>query len=165
MFSKFQTRSFFSIGRHIKCTSSSWPPSSFLYGYGGSTANSSLWQKTSLAVFLTTAGVASLTIHHVNSSDSHMTKCAAYTNNNSKNNAALAKTGGDVVMLGPTKEKATGILFPNLCNAMTFVGCGVRVKYGFVKVCVCEDVCRCVFVCCYIFNVLCVICDMDEIIM
>ena len=50
--------------------------------------------------------------------------------------AALRKTGGDVVMLGPTEERATGILFPNLCNAMTFVGCGVRVKYGFVKVCV-----------------------------
>ena len=49
--------------------------------------------------------------------------------------AALRKTGGDVVMLGPTEERATGILFPNLCNAMTFVGCGVRVKYGFVKVC------------------------------
>lgn len=48
--------------------------------------------------------------------------------------AALRKTGGDVVMLGPTEERATGILFPNLCNAMTFVGCGVRVKYGFVKV-------------------------------
>jgi hypothetical protein len=25
-------------------------------------------------------------------------------------------------------------LFPRLCNGMTFVGCGVRVKYGFVKV-------------------------------
>lgn len=41
----------------------------------------------------------------------------------------------DAIMLGtPTKEAATGILFPNLCNGMTFVGCGVRVKYGFVKV-------------------------------
>jgi len=37
-------------------------------------------------------------------------------------------------MLGPTKEPTTGILFPNLCNAMTFVGCGVRIKYGFVRV-------------------------------
>lgn len=40
----------------------------------------------------------------------------------------------EVVMLGPTKEKSTGILFPQLCNGMQFVGCGVRVKYGFVKV-------------------------------
>jgi len=37
-------------------------------------------------------------------------------------------------MLGPTKEASTGILFPQLCNGLTFVGCGVRVKYGFVKV-------------------------------
>jgi hypothetical protein len=37
-------------------------------------------------------------------------------------------------MLGPTKEKATGILFPQLCNGYTLVGCGVRVKYGFIKV-------------------------------
>ena len=44
------------------------------------------------------------------------------------------KSGGDVVMLAPTKEPATGILFPRLCNGMQFVGCGVRVKWGFVKV-------------------------------
>ena len=40
----------------------------------------------------------------------------------------------EIIMLGPTKEKSTGILFPQLCNGMQFVGCGVRVKYGFVKV-------------------------------
>ena len=43
-------------------------------------------------------------------------------------------TSGDVLMVGPVKEKATGILFPQLCNGYTLVGCGVRVKYGFVKV-------------------------------
>lgn len=37
-------------------------------------------------------------------------------------------------MLGPKEEPTTGILFPHLCNGMTFVGCGVRIKYGFVKV-------------------------------
>lgn len=37
-------------------------------------------------------------------------------------------------MLSPSKEPATGILFPRLCNGMTLAGCGVRVKYGFVKV-------------------------------
>ena len=46
----------------------------------------------------------------------------------------MNKSGGDVVMLAPTKEPATGILFPRLCNGMQFVGCGVRVKWGFVKV-------------------------------
>lgn len=53
-----------------------------------------------------------------------VTNCGAYN----------PKTGGDIVMIGATKESSTGILFPNLCNAMTFAGCGVRVKYGFVKV-------------------------------
>lgn len=56
------------------------------------------------------------------------THCAAYRDN------SLVKSGGDVVMLGPTREKSTGIMFPQLCNGMTFVGCGVRIKYGFVKV-------------------------------
>lgn len=44
-------------------------------------------------------------------------------------------TGGDVLMVGaPVKEKATGILFPQLCNGYTLVGCGVRVKWGLIKV-------------------------------
>lgn len=42
--------------------------------------------------------------------------------------------GGEPVMLSPSKEPATGILFPRLCNGMTLVGCGVRIKWGFVKV-------------------------------
>lgn len=48
--------------------------------------------------------------------------------------SAAAPLGGEPVMLSPSKEPATGILFPRLCQGMTFVGCGVRVKYGFVKV-------------------------------
>lgn len=43
-------------------------------------------------------------------------------------------TSGDVLMLGPVKEKSTGILFPKLCNGYSLVGTGVRIKYGFVKV-------------------------------
>lgn len=50
------------------------------------------------------------------------------------NSSLLKKTGGEPIMLEAHKEKATGILFPGLCNAMNFVGCGVRIKYGFVKV-------------------------------
>lgn len=34
----------------------------------------------------------------------------------------------------PTKETATGIIFPPNCNGLTFAGCGVRIKYGFIKV-------------------------------
>lgn len=44
-------------------------------------------------------------------------------------------SGGDVLMVGaPIKEKATGIMFPQLCNGMNLVGTGVRVKWGLIKV-------------------------------
>jgi len=43
-------------------------------------------------------------------------------------------TSGDVLMMQPAKEKSTGILFPKLCNGMTLVGTGVRVKWGLIKV-------------------------------
>jgi len=55
-------------------------------------------------------------------------------NTNTTSCSARKGGGGDVLMLEPHKETSSGILFPHLCNAMTFVGCGVRVKYGFVKV-------------------------------
>lgn len=45
-----------------------------------------------------------------------------------------APLGSEPVMLSPKAEEATGILFPRLCNGMTLAGCGVRVKWGFVKV-------------------------------
>ena len=32
------------------------------------------------------------------------------------------------------KEPSTGILFPQLCNGYYLAGCGVRIKYAFVKV-------------------------------
>jgi len=49
--------------------------------------------------------------------------------------AAKIPTGGDVIQMGtPVKERATGIMFPQLCNGYTLVGCGVRIKYAFVKV-------------------------------
>uniref|UniRef100_A0A7S3L7L1 Chalcone isomerase domain-containing protein n=1 Tax=Amphora coffeiformis TaxID=265554 RepID=A0A7S3L7L1_9STRA len=49
--------------------------------------------------------------------------------------AASMPLGGDIISAGkPVKEKATGILFPALCNGYYFAGCGVRIKYGFVKV-------------------------------
>ena len=49
--------------------------------------------------------------------------------------APIPALGGDVISTGtPVKEKATGILFPQLCNGFYLAGCGVRIKYGFVKV-------------------------------
>ena len=49
--------------------------------------------------------------------------------------AASMPLGGDIISSGkPVKEKATGILFPALCNGYYLAGCGVRIKYGFVKV-------------------------------
>ena len=52
--------------------------------------------------------------------------------------SAAARLGAEPTMLSPATEPKTGILFPRLCNGMTFVGCGVRVKYGFVKVRYCS---------------------------
>ena len=50
-------------------------------------------------------------------------------------NAVRLPFSGDVLTVGtPTKEPQTGILFPPLCNAMSLVGVGVRIKYLFVKV-------------------------------
>jgi hypothetical protein len=62
---------------------------------------------------------------------------AASQNNNNKNAhcAARVPSSGDVLSVGKiTKEPATGISFPELCNGMTLAGVGVRIKYVFVKV-------------------------------
>jgi hypothetical protein len=49
--------------------------------------------------------------------------------------AARVPSSGDVLSVGKiTKEPATGISFPELCNGMTLAGVGVRIKYVFVKV-------------------------------
>jgi hypothetical protein len=59
------------------------------------------------------------------------------TSNSTSNTLLDARipSSGDIISAGtPAKEPATGILFPQLCNGYSFVGCGVRVKYGFVKV-------------------------------
>lgn len=62
----------------------------------------------------------------------------AYAQQQHENRSALAAripSSGDVINAGmPTKEKATGIAFPALCNGFTLAGTGVRVKYVFVKV-------------------------------
>jgi len=44
-------------------------------------------------------------------------------------------SGLPVIMAGDAVEEAdTGIMFPPMCNGFTFAGCGVRIKYVFVKV-------------------------------
>eukprot|EP00986_Skeletonema_menzelii_P007707 scaffold3044_cov161-Skeletonema_menzelii.AAC.5 len=58
-----------------------------------------------------------------------------YTSRNDLSQCSVTpQLGAEPTMLSPATEPKTGILFPRLCNGMTFVGCGVRVKYGFVKV-------------------------------
>lgn len=57
-----------------------------------------------------------------------------YNNSTAVAQCSAAPLGAEPVMLSPTKEEATGILFPSLCNGMSLAGCGVRVKWGFVKV-------------------------------
>mmetsp|Transcript_25401 Transcript_25401/g.41726 ORF Transcript_25401/g.41726 Transcript_25401/m.41726 type:complete len:267 (-) Transcript_25401:298-1098(-) len=57
------------------------------------------------------------------------------TNNNFAACAAKVPTSGDVLSVGKiTKEPATGISFPELCNGLSLAGVGVRIKYVFVKV-------------------------------
>jgi hypothetical protein len=63
------------------------------------------------------------------------TAAACYQDDHFASLAAAYPTSGDVVMVGsPTAEKATGILFSPLCNGLSLVGTGVRIKYVFVKV-------------------------------
>ena len=72
-----------------------------------------------------TALLLAATCLHANKSD---------VDSSSSAQCSAAPLGVEPGMLSPSKEPATGILFPKLCNGMTFAGCGVRVKYGFVKV-------------------------------
>lgn len=59
----------------------------------------------------------------------------SHDNTTTSLDAAKLPLSGDIIGVGaPVKEKATGILFPNMCNAMTLVGTGVRVKYYVAKV-------------------------------
>jgi hypothetical protein len=87
---------------------------------------------TATAILLTTALLYSSIINNDNASNN---------NHHESSSAAAACSapprqllGAEPTMLSPATEPKTGILFPRLCNGMTFVGCGVRVKYGFVKV-------------------------------
>jgi len=44
-------------------------------------------------------------------------------------------TASSVIMLGePVREPETGLMFPPMVNGFNFMGCGVRIKFGFVKV-------------------------------
>ena len=89
-----------------------------------SSSPSSLQSSASLLVVTAaTATYLYVTGNTINVADAPTVQCSA-----------AAPLGGEPVMLSPSKEPATGILFPRLCQGMTFVGCGVRVKYGFVKV-------------------------------
>ena len=77
---------------------------------------------TSTVAAVTAATAAAITLPNTNKSS----ECSASRSNN--------QIGAEPVMLAPQTEPSTGILFPRLCNGMTLVGCGVRVKWGFVKV-------------------------------
>ena len=97
-------------------------PSSSSSKSSSATAGFSSNQPTAAAILLSTAALL-------------------YNNNNTNNGTTIFTTsecsvqlGAEATMLSPATEPKTGILFPRLCNGMTFVGCGVRVKYGFVKV-------------------------------
>jgi len=84
--------------------------------------------QTFIQMSMLTAGFLTLIATTTATSSTNNSNRFTFCDYNRKN------TAGNVIMLGPTKEPSTGILFPHLCNGMQFVGCGVRVKYGFVKV-------------------------------
>mmetsp|Transcript_1116 Transcript_1116/g.1613 ORF Transcript_1116/g.1613 Transcript_1116/m.1613 type:complete len:274 (+) Transcript_1116:89-910(+) len=88
--------------------------------------NNANWVKS--AIVVSTTGSACLMLSSSSSSTDTRTQC------DYQRTKSLRTLAGDVVMLGPTKEPGTGILFPRLCNGLTFVGCGVRIKYGFIKI-------------------------------
>ncbi len=77
------------------------------------------------ALYVSSTTLLLATFLHVAKSDAESSSLAQ---------CSAAPLGVELVMLSPSKEPATGILFPKLCNGMTFAGCGVRVKYGFLKV-------------------------------
>ena len=111
----------------VRQISSSKPKASASTSKVFPSSSSSLQSSASLLV-VTSAAAATATYLYVtdntiNVADAPTVQCSA-----------AAPLGGEPVMLSPSKEPATGILFPRLCQGMTFVGCGVRVKYGFVKV-------------------------------
>ena len=95
------------------------------------TKTTSLAQKWALITTTTATGLLTMyTLHQACSS-----KLFKGDDDNAyKSLFPVSNTACEVVMIGPIKEKSSGILFPQLCNGMQFVGCGVRVKYGFVKV-------------------------------
>jgi len=71
-----------------------------------------------------TSAAATATVHAIQVGNSNTCNC-----DDSNINNLISLQPGKI-----TKEKSTGILFPELVNAMTFVGCGVRVKWGLIKV-------------------------------
>ncbi len=111
----------FGVGRNNRRFLSNSSSSS---GSSNKTAVSAI-AAASTAVFVTTAAAA---IYNKNNETLHHYSSAAALC------SAPPLLGAEATMLSPATEPKTGILFPRLCNGMTFVGCGVRVKYGFVKV-------------------------------
>lgn len=85
----------------------------------------------SIAIAAYTTATASILLYNLHSSHDVTNS----SHNNYRAAQCSAPLGGEAVMLSPKTEPVTGILFPRLCNGMTLAGCGVRVKWGFVKVC------------------------------
>eukprot|EP01082_Thalassiosira_pseudonana_P002755 g2413.t1 g2413 contig12:57623-58650(-) len=84
----------------------------------------------SIAIAAYTTATASILLYNLHSSHDVTNS----SHNNYRAAQCSAPLGGEAVMLSPKTEPVTGILFPRLCNGMTLAGCGVRVKWGFVKV-------------------------------
>lgn len=99
----------------------------------GSNSQANYYYVQSLAALLTATGLITFSNLQFPNSNSNLypsiTKCDA------QRRITNGLLGTGVGVIGPTtKEPQTKIIFPHLCNGMTFCGCGVRVKYMFVKV-------------------------------
>mmetsp|Transcript_36673 Transcript_36673/g.79174 ORF Transcript_36673/g.79174 Transcript_36673/m.79174 type:complete len:313 (-) Transcript_36673:389-1327(-) len=101
---------------------------------GGASSISSI----SLLVAATATLLCTTTTTGANNNIFSSSSTAKYESNESKFSkqvqCSAGSFGGDPVMIAPVTEPATGKMFPRLCNGMTLAGCGVRVKWGFVKV-------------------------------
>jgi hypothetical protein len=106
--------------------------------FSSSTATTTTTTTTTRTAAVVTTTLAGLSIYYA-SQNGDFTFGSPFHNLNTMTTttslAARVPTSGDVVSMGTlTKEPHTGILFPPLCNGLSLVGVGVRIKYVFVKV-------------------------------
>lgn len=115
---------------------SQFSPVAYRYANGTKTIQRRLLSQASRLNIKTTSSSMACTMSAVAVlTATTLTTAAALTNMKTCVADSRIAATGDIIQTGvPVKEKATGILFPKLCNGLFLTGCGVRIKYGFIKV-------------------------------